>query len=378
MVWSLSPRCFRSWTTSWASRRDLVAGADGPDRAAIHGDDQGGLPGVVELLQGRFDRLGDLDASLEAEPAVADEDLPFVASCDDPRAGLGLEVADLEGREPSGRGLGHDQAGERVLAGLLGGGGEAERRVGRPAVDRDQLAELGTALGQGAGLVEGQDVDLREPLQGRAALDQDPPAGEPGRRRQDGGRGGQDQGAGAGHDEHGQGRHHVDRPRVGRAGGPPVEARGVGDREDDGRRDQDGGQEPPGVAVGRPLDRRAVLLGLGQEPDDPAEGGLGPDLVGPDDQAAEAVDRAREGRVALALVDGHRLAGQGRLVDGRPPLDDRAVGGDPLAGPDDDPVADDEGGRLDLDLLAVAEHAGGPGPEVEESLNVAPGPLEGE
>ena len=58
-----------------------------------------------------------------------------------------------------------------------------------------------------------------------------------------------------------------------------------------------------------------------------------------------------------ADLHGHGLARQQRLVDGRAALDDDAVSGDLLAGPDDEQVADDELVDRDEHLAAVAEHA---------------------
>ena len=54
-------------------------------------------------------------------------------------------------------------------------------------------------------------------------------------------------------------------------------------------------------------------LGIGQEPDYLAERRLIAELVGPDLQPAELVDRAGEDRVALAFVDRKALAAQDRL-----------------------------------------------------------------
>ena len=167
-----------------------------------------------------FERLldlgRDLDPALAEEPEVADEDLPRPS----PRRGRGPRPRRRAGpgsrRRRAGRARG---ARPRRRAGGPAGARSAARRrrrggAGRPAVPgpkRDAVAELGPALGQGAGLVEGERVDPRQPLERRPPLDQHPAAGEPGRRRQDGRGGGQDQGARAGDDQHGQRRHQVDR-----------------------------------------------------------------------------------------------------------------------------------------------------------------------
>ena len=67
-----------------------------------------------------------------------------------------------------------------------------------------------------------------------------------------------------------------------------------------------------------------------------------------------------------ATSTGHGFAGQHRLVDRRLALDDDAVGGDLLAGPDDEQVADLQLVDRDEDLLPVAQHARLLGPELEQ------------
>ena len=57
----------------------------------------------------------------------------------------------------------------------------------------------------------------------------------------------------------------------------------------------------------------------------------------------------------------------------RPAGEDRAVDRHPLAGPDDDDVADDHLRRRDLDLAPVAADPGGPGGLVEQSVDRASG-----
>ncbi len=64
------------------------------------------------------------------------------------------------------------------------------------------------------------------------------------------------------------------------------------------------------------------------------------------------------GVVGGPLVDGHTLARHGRLVHGARPLDDHAVGRDPLVGTDDDGVTDAEVLDGHLGLGAVTADAG--------------------
>ena len=65
-------------------------------------------------------------------------------------------------------------------------------------------------------------------------------------------------------------------------------------------------------------------------------------------------------------LDRHRLAGEQRRVDRGGALLDDAVGGDLLAGPDDEPVAHGELVDRDADLDAVAQDGDVLGAEVEQ------------
>ncbi len=80
-------------------------------------------------------------------------------------------------------------------------------------------------------------------------------------------------------------------------------------------------------------------------------------------------------------VDGHRLAGQQRGVDGRRTLLDDTIGGDLLAGAHDEEVADDELVDGDSDLgtvqLAAAEDGHVLGAQLEERFEGGAGPTLG-
>ena len=191
--------------------------------------------------------------------------------------------------------------------------------------------------------------------------------GEPGHRREHGRRRGQDQGARAGHDQD------RDRPRP-----------GVGPSEDVAGRDRQEGdhlhhrQEVTGVAVGRPLERGLAVLRLGHHAEDLSERRLVPDLLGADLDQAELVDRPGVDRVAGPLVDRQRLARQGGLIDGRASGQDRPIHRDPLAGADDHEVADDDLTGRDFHLDSLAADAGGARGLVEQAVDRALGPFEGD
>ena len=100
-------------------------------------------------------------------------------------------------------------------------------------------------------------------------------------------------------------------------------------------------------------------LGALDEPGDAGERGVGADPGGLDDQPPGGVDAPAGELVARGDVDGERLPGDERRVDRAAAVDDPAVGGDLLAGPHHEPVADDE--VVDGD----AHLGGGPGRGVD-------------
>ena len=94
-----------------------------------------------------------------------------------------------------------------------------------------------------------------------------------------------------------------------------------------------------------------------------------PTLRGAHDQAAAGVDGGAGDVVAGLLLDRHGLAGQQRLVDRAGALLDDAVGGDLLAGTDDEAVAHCELLDRDAPLGAVGVEDGDVlGAELEQRL----------
>ena len=91
--------------------------------------------------------------------------------------------------------------------------------------------------------------------------------------------------------------------------------------------------------VGQPLHLGLAGLGLLDEAGDAGQRGVGADARGAHDQPAAGVDGGAGDGVARPDLDGHGLAGEHRRVDGRGAVLDDAVGGDLLAGADDEPHA---------------------------------------
>ncbi len=209
-----------------------------------------------------------------------------------------------------------------MLGALLGGGRSPQQIVSGHRIGRDHVGERHLPLGERARLVEHHRVDALRALQDLAAFDEDAQSGAPPGPDHDRRRRGQAEGAGAGDDED---RHRRHQPLGGVPASDPPSGEGrQGDDED--HRDKDGRD-----AVGQPLHRGPGALGLFNQVHDLGQGGVGPHRCGGDGQHALGIDRGSRHLVTRLLVDGHRLAGQHRLVDGRGAVDDLAVDGDLLA-----------------------------------------------
>ncbi|MFO0908560.1 MAG: hypothetical protein U0794_09385 [Isosphaeraceae bacterium] len=260
--------------------------------------------------------------------------------CDHPAAGLGLEV-DHAGKRLSRPGaLGDQKPGQGMLARLLGGRREPHHIVGTPPEESVTVGNLGRPS-VSVPVLSNASVDPGQPLDGCPTLDQNTPPRQACGRGQHGGGRGQDQGAGTGHHQHRQGGHQVELPG-GRSLPPAPGHRPVGSEQNHESGHEHHREEEAGITIGRSFQRRLVLLSLAEEPDHLSQSRRRSDLLGPEFEAAELVDRPREDRVALPLVDGKPLAGQDRLVDGRPARRDDPIGGDAFARPDDHEIAHDQ------------------------------------
>ena len=96
----------------------------------------------------------------------------------------------------------HDGLGQRVLRGPFGGGHQAQQILLPEPLGRHHVGEGGRALGDGAGLVEDDGLELVRRLQGFGRADEDAALGSLAAGHHDGQRGGQAEGARAGDDQH--------------------------------------------------------------------------------------------------------------------------------------------------------------------------------
>ena len=228
---------------------------------------------------------------------------------------------------------------------------------GKAGLKHGNVRHRGMAGGDGAGLVQHNGIDVVQILQRLGALDEYAELGGLAGADHDGHGRGQTQRAGAGDDQHGDG-----------VGEGELEAV-AGDHPDDGghKRDaHDHGHEHAADLVGKAGDGRFGGAGVVHEADDLRERGIVAHARGAEAEGTVFVDGGGDDRVANMLFHGDALAGDGGLIDVAKALDDLAVHGDALAGPDDHDVAGDHllGGHGDFH--AVAHDHGGLGREIDQ------------
>ena len=242
-------------------------------------------------------------------------------------------------------------------------GGQAQHVVLLEAGGRDDRHDLRLAFGERAGLVDNEGVDPLHPLQGLGILDQHARLRAAADTHHDRHRGRQAQRAGTGDDEDGHRRNEPERqPRLGTEHRPGREG-------DNGDCDHDG-NEPARDLVGQALDGRAAALRLGHHLDDAREHGVAPDLLGPHDEAAGRVQRARDHLGAALLRDRHGFAGDHRFVERRAAVDQLAVDRYFFSGPDAQTIADRDGIEGNLFVGAVVlQPASGLGRQIEQRLD---------
>ena len=238
--------------------------------------------------------------------------------------------------------------------GCLVGLGRQQRRhrelVLLDAHDRQEGARHPVAVGDRAGLVEQEGAHVAGGLDGSArhgqdvALHESVHAGDADGRQQraDGGRDQADQ----------EGDEHDDRLRQTRVGRVGLD-RGGGQQQDEG---QPGEQDVEGHLV-----RGLLPIGSLDEGDHPIDEAVARHRRDPDHDLIRQHPGATGHRAAVAsrfTDDRRRLAGDGRLVDGRDPLDDIAVARDDLPGDHDAQVAQLQVGRPHLDEPLGSAHPG--------------------
>ena len=188
-----------------------------------------------------------------------------------------------------------DGGGQRMLARLFEAGGQAEQLGFIEPGGGHNRNDPRLALGERAGLVDDQGIDPLEDLERFGVLDQHARGGAAAGADHDRHRRGQPQRTRAGDDQDGD---RVDQrmrhPRLGADESP-------GDKRDDGDQN-DARHEVRRDLIGQALNRRAGPPRLAHHADDLGEHRIGPDVLGPHDQAAGAVDRATDHLVARSFA----------------------------------------------------------------------------
>ncbi len=123
--------------------------------------------------------------------------------------------------------------------------------------------------------------------------------------------------------------------------------------KDDDDRDKDGRN-----LVDQPLDRRLVGLGVFDHANDAGQGRPLADGSGADGQETAAVDRCAADPFSRPLGDRGGFASEHRFVNRPFAVFDDAVNGNPLAGFDQNQVADLQGTGRNFTLDAVSQQAG--------------------
>ena len=211
--------------------------------------------------------------------------------------------------------------------------------------DMTGIDQFGNRQGQRSRLVKDDRVDLGEPFECVARLQQHMTAEQHAGRNHLHGRDRQAERAGTGDDQHGD---RDDQRRLpGRPGSQPGDEGGE-------RGDMHDGRIEPGGTVGEPQIARAVLHRPVDEPRDIVEQGAAPRGRNANPEHAATVQRAGMDRRARLDRHARGFAGDEALVDGRGAVDHDAIHADPLAGPDEDKIAWQD--RADRHLLQPSVH----------------------
>ena len=225
---------------------------------------------------------------------------------------------------------------------------------------RDQVGHVGLAFGDGAGLVQDDDVGLAHSFQGSGSLEQDACFRACAAAHHDGHRGSQTQGAGTADDQD------ADGTRQGKADGLP---NGQPDDAGDECQDEHGGHEDGGHLVGDLGDGRLAGGCLLYQADHLADGGISADASGLAGQEAALVGGGGGDGAARPLVHWQTFAGEHGFIHGALTLDYLAVHRDALPRAHQELVAYHHILHRDLDLLAVPQDGGLFGGQIHEAAD---------
>ncbi len=253
--------------TASCARPHGIGHGDQPAHRLAVPDEDGGLPRVAQPVRLGHDVGWHGHAELGEEHVIADEHLIAVDLGGDTHARERAERDGLSQRQlPLLRPV-HDRHRHVVLGEPLGTRRQPQHPLLAPAVAKsDDVGQCRPAVGEGAGLVEGDRPRLPDVLQGGASFEEDAVAGRVGQTGEGRGRGGDHQRAGRGDDQQGDGA--VDR-------GLPVLTENERRNHPHQRRERDHADRvPPFEAVGETLGGALLRLRLLDELDDPGQRAL--------------------------------------------------------------------------------------------------------
>ena len=306
-----------------------VGHGDDAEQLPASGKKQRRLAGLRERFRLRLHGRGDLGHGAEEVRVAAAERLPVEHGAQTV-ARQGLKVRDLGGGQPVRLRAAQHRLGQWVLAPALERAGQAQQLALRHAGGRTDVRHGRVAGGDGASLVERDDLDAAGLLEGGGRLEENAVFRAHAAADHDRHRCGEAERARAADDEHGD----AARERIAHAA-PQQQP----DNERHERDAHDRRHEHAGHLVGDLRDRRLRGRRVADHLDDLRKGCVLADARGAAFQEARLVHRrGRDGR-ARRLVGRDTLARERRLVDRARALEHHAVDRDALARADEEHVA---------------------------------------
>ena len=291
------------------------------EEAFIFGKEQRGFPLSCQRRGGALSRGGKLEQALQVAeiPAVQ---IPAAACCRQPVSGQRTKAADFVSRHIPALGFSHNCPGKRMLTFCLQRVGRLQEFILTAAIRREKIRHPRFACGNGACLVQGNDLYLPCGFQRFAGFEENAVFGTDAVADHNGNRRCKPQRAGAGNDQN------RDAPRKGKAQALAVQQPA---KNDHSRNADHCRHKHTRNAVSNARDRRLGCRRIRDHADDLAESGI---LTDPGCTAADEAGSVHGGgtdSVAFCLVHRDAFACQGRFVDGAVSFQYHAVHRDALS-----------------------------------------------
>jgi len=310
---------------------------------------QRGLP-----LQGQLRISGNFDSLLRHQLGIAAKIANAIHRSGNAKTGYCLKIFSF----PNGKArcLFQNSRSKGVLRPLF----QSCRHRKQIAAPGKNIRHHGLAGGQRAGLIQHHGIDLMQMLQGSSVFEQYAHRCALSRAHHNGHRGSQAQGAGAGNDQHRNGR--SERVLQTAVGKHPNSKR-------NSRNSHDNRHENTGDLIRQPGNGRFGAAGIFYHTDDLLQGGVLAYLVGPDLQVARHIDRGRRYRIPRLFLYRDAFAGEGTLVHRCPAFQNRSVNRNPATGADDDDIPDLHLFRRNGHFHTVPQHHSRFRPQIHQSTD---------